>query len=659
MNTNSLIATSIISPILAYILPIDDASIRISISMIITNIVLQYYEYILSFFRINASYNYVIIDSNNQIYTQLLEIINMSFIKSIKTCELKQSIGKNVYHIKELNKPIKILFENNEIYLKIDVPDKDNNCKIIFYSKSHCDMIKKYLDILIDTKQTKTQVNTVVTWKLRAIFNENGKFKKADWISKETKINKTFENTFYSDTIMKDFFNCIKIFIESEDKYNKKGINYKKTFLLHGEPGCGKTSAIKLMAAMHNIPIFITDIDTWNSRQFIDNINDIEMHIAKNSKFIILFEDFDRTRFINRNEDHGVFLNFLDGVDNTDGRIIIMTANDLTPFNKINGLTRPGRVDHIVKFTPCDNTLITKTLKFRYECNDITVSSDANITQCKLSQLIDTHNNVDDVIKNLPITKVNNNKIVVLKTIEINKIIIWNFSVDNFRDTYDWISEELDIYHTSNNTFYSDAINNNFFQCIQKFIGSENKLKNRGMNFKKTFLLHGDSGCGKTLAIKLASLICNIPIFNIELDKYKNLDKVMNKIKSKVTKNYIVLFENIDKSATINKYTTSKLELQNIMFNDMNTTDGRITIITANDITFLNKMDNFVGSGRIDHVIEFTPCDNKLATKILQHHFDNDVVIPFEVNIKHCELIKLIETYDNVDNILANIKKKC
>jgi chaperone BCS1 len=50
-----------------------------------------------------------------------------------------------------------------------------------------------------------------------------------------------YYKTLYSEFIPEDLI----IFIENEDWYKKKGLPYHYGILLHGEPGCGKTSIIK------------------------------------------------------------------------------------------------------------------------------------------------------------------------------------------------------------------------------------------------------------------------------------------------------------------------------------------------------------------------------------------------------------------------------
>lgn len=61
-------------------------------------------------------------------------------------------------------------------------------------------------------------------------------------------------------------------------------------------------------------------------------------------------------------------LNLFDGVLETPGRIFIMTTN--YPDRLDAALTRPGRVDLKIEFTPCDNEMIIEMFRSFYEISD-------------------------------------------------------------------------------------------------------------------------------------------------------------------------------------------------------------------------------------------------------------------------------------------------
>lgn len=68
------------------------------------------------------------------------------------------------------------------------------------------------------------------------------------WKKKPIKIHKNFDNTFIKENDLKMIKKSLKYFKEKEKVYDERGTPYKKSFLLYGEPGCGKTSFIYAMA---------------------------------------------------------------------------------------------------------------------------------------------------------------------------------------------------------------------------------------------------------------------------------------------------------------------------------------------------------------------------------------------------------------------------
>ena len=55
--------------------------------------------------------------------------------------------------------------------------------------------------------------------------------------------------------------------MSSKEEYIRKGIKYKRNYLLHGPPGTGKTSFITSIASKYDLDVFMINLNT--------NINDI------------------------------------------------------------------------------------------------------------------------------------------------------------------------------------------------------------------------------------------------------------------------------------------------------------------------------------------------------------------------------------------------
>jgi SpoVK/Ycf46/Vps4 family AAA+-type ATPase len=159
--------------------------------------------------------------------------------------------------------------------------------------------------------------------------------------------SKTFNNVFFPQK--KAILEQIDNFINGEEFYRERGIPWNLSILLHGIPGCGKTSFIKALSnktRRHLLDIDLSNISTtqdfltaFNTELFVDNFIPID-------KRIIVLEDIDcmESKFLQVRSDTteegaaeeskkddrmnlSCFLNTLDGIHEHHGRILIATTN--------------------------------------------------------------------------------------------------------------------------------------------------------------------------------------------------------------------------------------------------------------------------------------------------------------------------------------------
>jgi len=159
-----------------------------------------------------------------------------------------------------------------------------------------------------------------------------------------------------SESIVTD----VKEFISSETWYRDRGIPYRRGYLLHGPPGCGKTSFIFALAGELEYSICVLNL----SDPYLgdDKLQNRLADAPENS--IILLEDVDAA-FVSREESSVTdsafkganrltfsgLLNAIDGVTSTEGRIVFMTTNYIERLDP--ALVRPGRVDSIQYIGHC------------------------------------------------------------------------------------------------------------------------------------------------------------------------------------------------------------------------------------------------------------------------------------------------------------------
>lgn len=160
------------------------------------------------------------------------------------------------------------------------------------------------------------------------------------------------------DTLVMDGDLKIKIksdldaFLKSEQYYHKKlGRVWKRSYLLHGPSGTGKSSFI---AAMANYLCFdVYDVDLSG----ISDDSDLKMLLLQApSKSIIVIEDLDR-RCVDENSKVSLpgMLNFMDGIVNSccgGAKIMVFTVNSKEMIDA--AMLRPGRIDVHIQFPLCD-----------------------------------------------------------------------------------------------------------------------------------------------------------------------------------------------------------------------------------------------------------------------------------------------------------------
>lgn len=172
-----------------------------------------------------------------------------------------------------------------------------------------------------------------------------------------TKPSRPLSSVIVEGRIKEDLKQDAISFLNAEKWYVGKGIPYRRGYLLHGPPGCGKTSLITALAGELRLPIVLVPL---NDRNMDDRgLMQILSEAPKDS--LVLIEDIDCALPRDTGETSEMammqmrgrlpvtlsgLLNAIDGVSAQEGRLLFMTTN--YPDRLDDALIRPGRVD--VKF---------------------------------------------------------------------------------------------------------------------------------------------------------------------------------------------------------------------------------------------------------------------------------------------------------------------
>jgi hypothetical protein len=195
---------------------------------------------------------------------------------------------------------------NTEFYISSDYKDKS------FYL---------YFKTIDDLKSFNKHFNNKAAPDTYKIYNytiRNG------WVQVANVDYSLLENFAGYKDIIEQILDIIKIHEKHKQFLKSIGENRSINILLHGPPGCGKTSLWKLIVSLTNKSAGIIE------HQHIE----IGAKIMTPQKSLgidtIIVEDFDRWLKINPDVDISQILNSIDGINDSDSILRFFTCNDLS-----------------------------------------------------------------------------------------------------------------------------------------------------------------------------------------------------------------------------------------------------------------------------------------------------------------------------------------
>lgn len=216
----------------------------------------------------------------------------------------------------------------------------------------------------------------------------------------------------------------IDFFLQNKDWYIDRGLSDSLGIIAYGNPGCGKTSFIKALLKYTQRHAIIFSINKHTRIDFIGQLMRTDMLLDFNlpqSKRIYVLEDVDcmgdmvqkgteeempgvsplmqmlELERIRRNENNlKHFLNILDGLVESQGRIVLMTTNHIDKLHP--ALIRPGRMDLQLHFKKCSVSVMIQMLCHFYNKEKTEVTNllpkdwlDGVFAPCEVIQMCRAH----------------------------------------------------------------------------------------------------------------------------------------------------------------------------------------------------------------------------------------------------------------------------
>jgi len=216
---------------------------------------------------------------------------------------------------------------------------------LVLFTRGEVQVISSFIKSLIDSSEkTKSLYYKMFKWNSRHEYWRRAGSCKA----------RTMESVVLPASVKAKVVDDISRFLLPETKafYDQHGIPYRRSFLLYGVPGAGKTSLIQALAGhfKRNVSFLQLTDDDMSDSSLLSSI----ANLTRNT--IVVMEDIDscfakdRSNKISHSKvTFSGLLNALDGVGSSHGQIFILTTNlreNLDP-----ALIRCGRVDVQIEFT--------------------------------------------------------------------------------------------------------------------------------------------------------------------------------------------------------------------------------------------------------------------------------------------------------------------
>ncbi|KAK1431614.1 hypothetical protein QVD17_08096 [Tagetes erecta] len=226
----------------------------------------------------------------------------------------------------------------------------EHNCLVLkMRRKEKRRILSSYLQHVHNVTDEIEQKSKEIRLYINAV-NEPEKMNNGRWISVPFNHPATIDTSILDSDLKNKMKSDLEAFLKSENYYHRLGRVWKRSYLLYGHSGTGKSSFIAGMAKFLRYDIYDIDLSK------VVSDSDLKLILLQTTRrSMIVVEDLDR--YLNEKStavNLSGILNFMDGIISSCGeeRVMVFTVSNKEQVDPT--VLRPGRIDVHVHFPLCD-----------------------------------------------------------------------------------------------------------------------------------------------------------------------------------------------------------------------------------------------------------------------------------------------------------------